>query len=571
MSDYFTYTNLTPNTVARAADVNSRFAGVSAGFDLLPPPAYLRDDRLTYSVDTGTANALVATPAIAITAYTAGLHIVLKAANANTGATTINVSSLGVKSVKRADGSALQTGDIVVGQILDLTYDGTDFRLSMAFADLSPAGVVAKLQAAGSFSLGTNASLTILGTGQLIAPSAVINSQALTPTALGASLVNAASQSAGRSALGLGTMAVETASNYPTNASLTSTLASYALLASPPLTGTPTAPTAAPGTNTTQLATTAFVTAAIAAGSGAVADGDKGDITVTASGLTWTIDAGAVTLAKMANVNQDTIFYRKTAGAGAPETQTLAQLKTDLGLVGNNTGDQTITISGDASGSGQAAITLTLGNDVVTYAKFQNASAGNVVLTRANAATGDYGETALAASNLLGRGSTGDIAAIALGGTLSMSGTTLAVASTPAAATFNNGGSGAASGTTFDGSVARTISWNTLGAAPDNPRVQSVTSSATVTPTFSNDMVKITAQAAALNLANPTGTSVEGWGIVIRIKDNGTARAITYGSQYRAVGVALPSTTVIGKTLYLGMIFNTNDTKWDVISVSQEA
>lgn len=38
----------------------------------------------------------------------------------------------------------------------------------------------------------------------------------------------------------------------------------YALLASPTFTGTPAAPTAAPGTNTTQLATTAFVAAALA-------------------------------------------------------------------------------------------------------------------------------------------------------------------------------------------------------------------------------------------------------------------------------------------------------------------
>jgi len=40
---------------------------------------------------------------------------------------------------------------------------------------------------------------------------------------------------------------------------------SYAQKASPALTGTPTAPTAASGTNTTQLATTAFVTTAVAA------------------------------------------------------------------------------------------------------------------------------------------------------------------------------------------------------------------------------------------------------------------------------------------------------------------
>lgn len=45
--------------------------------------------------------------------------------------------------------------------------------------------------------------------------------------------------------------------------------AAYAPLASPALTGTPTAPTAAPGTNTTQLATTAFVQGAV---SGAITD-----------------------------------------------------------------------------------------------------------------------------------------------------------------------------------------------------------------------------------------------------------------------------------------------------------
>ena len=127
------------------------------------------------------------------------------------------------------------------------------------------------------------------------------------------------------------------------------------------------------------------------------------------------------------------------------------------------------------------------------------------------------------------------------------------------------------------GSVTGTLSSQTdLQAALDlkqarTPAVQTVTSSATVTPTFSNDIVDITALAAACQLLNPTGTAIPNLGMVVRIKDNGTARALTYDTQYRAVGVTLPTTTVISKTVYLGMIWNGNATKWDVVSVSQEA
>ena len=103
------------------------------------------------------------------------------------------------------------------------------------------------------------------------------------------------------------------------------------------------------------------------------------------------------------------------------------------------------------------------------------------------------------------------------------------------------------------------------------PAVQTVTSASTVTPTFSNDIVDITALAAACQLLNPTGTAIPNLGMVVRIKDNGTARVLTYDTQYRAVGVTLPTTTVISKTLYLAMIWNGNATKWDVIAVGQEA
>lgn len=103
-------------------------------------------------------------------------------------------------------------------------------------------------------------------------------------------------------------------------------------------------------------------------------------------------------------------------------------------------------------------------------------------------------------------------------------------------------------------------------------RVQSVTGAATVTPDAdADDMVKITAQDQALTLANPTGTPTEGQKLVIRIKDNFTARSISFGSQYRALGNTLPTITTLGKTLYLGLIYNSTDTKWDLVAKTEQA
>jgi Repeat of unknown function (DUF5907) len=74
-----------------------------------------------------------------------------------------------------------------------------------------------------------------------------------------------------------------------------------------------------------------------------VTDGDKGDISVSGTGTTWTIDAGAVTYAKMQNVSvSQRILGRNTAGTGPMEELTAATVKNLLGLTfGDLTGTAT--------------------------------------------------------------------------------------------------------------------------------------------------------------------------------------------------------------------------------------
>lgn len=103
--------------------------------------------------------------------------------------------------------------------------------------------------------------------------------------------------------------------------------------------------------------------------------------------------------------------------------------------------------------------------------------------------------------------------------------------------------------------------------------VQSVASAATVTPVATNKFVKITAQAVGLTLAAPTGTIADGQDLMIRIKDNASAQTITWTSGaggYRAIGVTLPTTTTAGKTTYVGLIYNSDDSIWDAIGVTTE-
>lgn len=103
--------------------------------------------------------------------------------------------------------------------------------------------------------------------------------------------------------------------------------------------------------------------------------------------------------------------------------------------------------------------------------------------------------------------------------------------------------------------------------------ITTTASSATPTPTGGSlrNYFTVTALAAGATFSAPSGTPVDGNYLTIRIKDNGTARTLAWNAIYRAIGVTLPTTTVVNKTLYLGLRYNSADSKWDVLAVAQEA
>jgi hypothetical protein len=114
------------------------------------------------------------------------------------------------------------------------------------------------------------------------------------------------------------------------------------------------------------------------------------------------------------------------------------------------------------------------------------------------------------------------------------------------------------------------ISRPDFGFAPPPPREFAQPSAATWSINAdTTDIFTVTAlTVAAATISNPSGSPSQGQRLVIRIKDNGTARALTWsGSKWRASSsLPLPTTTIGGKTLYLEFIYNATDTKWDLLT-----
>ena len=370
------------------ATQSGTFSGTSSGTNT-------GDQNLFSTISVAGQTDVVADAASDTLTLVAGTNITITT-NATTDAITINST---------ASGTGLTDGDKG-----DITVSGSGTVWTVDNSAIT----YAKIQ---------NVSATDKLLGRSTAGAGVIEEIAL--TAAGRALIDDADATAQRTTLGLGTLATQsgtfsgtssgtntgdqtitltgdvtgtgTGSFAATIAAASVTLAKQANVATGTVFYRKTAATGSPEVQT--LATLKTDLGLTGTNSGDQTITLTGNVTGTGTGsFATTIAASAVTLANMANVATGTVFYRKTAATGAPEVQTLATLKTDLGLTGTNSGDQTITLTGDVTGTGAGSFAATIANSAVTYAKIQNVSATDKLLGRATAGAGVIEEIALTAA-----------------------------------------------------------------------------------------------------------------------------------------------------------------------------
>jgi len=190
-----------------------------------------------FGTDTGLVNAYVVNTPQAASAYYLGMPVSFATTHTSTTTTpTLNLNGLGAATIKNADGSALQVGQIVANTVLDLNYNTSDssWRLQSPSYDQ----VISNLGFAPVQSVNGKTGIVSLAVGD-IPGAAPIASPTFTGTP------KAPTPSPGDNSTDIATTAF--------------VATSYAPLDSPALTGTPTAPTPTVGDKSTKLATTAFV------------------------------------------------------------------------------------------------------------------------------------------------------------------------------------------------------------------------------------------------------------------------------------------------------------------------
>ncbi len=126
MSTFNSPTDILPVTKALSSTINNLDSATAQAFSFLPDETRLTIGTVGFGVDSGTANTYVIThPQPLPIPYSDGFEISFNPLNNNTGASTVNVSSIGVKSIRAMDNTPLNAGDIRAGIPTSLRYSST--------------------------------------------------------------------------------------------------------------------------------------------------------------------------------------------------------------------------------------------------------------------------------------------------------------------------------------------------------------------------------------------------------------------------------------------------------------
>lgn len=265
-------------------------------------------------------------------------------------------------------------------------------------------------------------------------------------------------------------------------------------------------------------------------------DGANGNIDLTPNGT------GEVNISKV------------DIDAGAIDGVTIGGASAGAGTFTNLTTSGTVTFSGSVlSAAGRALI-----DDADAAAQRTTLGLGTIATQAANNVTITGGSITGITDLAVADGGTGVSTVPTNGQLLIGNGTGYSVAALTAGAgvTITNG----------SGSI-------TVGVPPR--AVAASGTSGTLTPNGdTTDVFNAFALDGAITLAAPSGTPVDGQKLILRLKDDGTARAITWTTSsgaYREIGITLPTTTTAGKLTYVGCVYNSTDLFWDAVALTTQA
>lgn len=136
-----------------------------------------------YALDTGAANAYVVTLSPVPPSIVTGMRIWVKAANANTTASTLAVNGGSALAIKKLHDQDLVSGDIEAGQIFEVVYDGSLYQMLSQTAVSPGAGTVTSVAGAGlaTGTVTTTGNITVTAAVQADMEAATSTTTAVTP------------------------------------------------------------------------------------------------------------------------------------------------------------------------------------------------------------------------------------------------------------------------------------------------------------------------------------------------------------------------------------------------------